>query len=255
MSPETIVLIVSILFVFGVYIFVLIMAGRWDFVRGFIPRRRIRVAQVLGFLFGCLVVTYLFYHLYEIEPNYWMEISLLVGLVGATVVYALLTFTQAREMREQRLSEARPYLLMRLEDLVKLEGDFDKLINAEEYEIPSNFKIRIRNEGTGPAINIIAAFWRSDNAFPFQPKGYLAPQEEWSTTISTLRIDVDEIEMWLPELREIVKYDYPGTIAIEYRDIHERTWVTYLQLQKYFLEENYIHIGEGKQSIVEIGRA
>lgn len=182
-------------------------------------------------------------------------------LVGATIVYARAAKQQAdasmrmaEEMKEQRLSEARPYLLMRLEDLVKLEGDFNELINAEEYEMPSDFKIKIRNEGTGPAKNIIAAFWRSDDVFPFQCKGYLARQEEWQTTISTLRIDVGEIEVWLPELRKIVKYVYPGTIAIEYRDIHERRWVTYLQLQKYFLEENYIHIGEGKQSIVEIGR-
>ena len=114
--------------------------------------------------------------------------------------------------------------------------------------------MKIRNEGTGPAINIIAAFWRSDNVFPFQPKGYLATREEWQTTISTVRMDVDEIEMWLPELKVIVKHDYPGTIAVEYRDIHGRNWVTYLQLQKYFLEENYIHIGEGEQNMVEIGR-
>jgi hypothetical protein len=59
--------------------------------------------------------------------------------------------------------------------------------------------------------------------------------------------------MWLPGLSKIIEYDYPGTIAIEYRDIHKRAWVTYLQLQKYFLEENSFHIGEGDQSIVETG--
>jgi len=207
------------------------------------------IAFVAASIIGILYATN------RIDTAQTLEIAALTTLVLITAWYAKQTTIMAKEMREQRLSEARPYLLMRLEYLIKLEGDYDKLIDAEEYEIPSNFKVKIRNEGTGPAKNIQAAFWRSDDVFPFQLKGYLAPQEEWQTAISTLRIDVDEIEMWLPELREIVKHDYPGTIAIEYRDIHERTWVTYLQLQKYLLEENYIHIGEGKQSIVEIRRA
>lgn len=245
-------LILIILLVFACYVYVLVKVTSLEFVGGLVGKWRIRV---FGIVSGSFVVLYLLYNLYKIQPSGWVEISLLAGLVAATGTLALVTLQQAHAMKEQTESLARPYLLMRLEHLLKLEGDFDKLINAAKYEIPSNFTIKIRNEGTGPAINIIAAFWRSDNVFPFQPKGYLAPQEEWQTTISTLRIDVDEIGMWLPELREIVKYDYPGTIAIEYRDIHERTWVTYLQLQKYFLEENYIHIGEGKQSIVEIGRA
>ena len=240
---------------------------------GLIRKRGIWIASIIGFL----LVVYLIFHivadlnlladlealsrLKNILPADWTQIFLVLGLVTATGFYTLMAFRQAkasakiaREMREQRLSEAQPYLLMRLEGLVRLEGDFDELVDAEEYEIPSNFKINVKNEGKDPAINIRVAFWRSDNLSPFQPKGYLAPQEEWQTTISPLRIDVDDIEMWLPKLREIVKYDYPGTIAIEYRDIHECTWVTYLQLQKYFLEENYIHIGEGKQSRVEIGR-
>lgn len=246
MNTETIVLIVSILFVFGVYIFVLIMAGRWDFVRGFIPKRRIRVAQVLGSLFGCLVVTYLFYHLYEIEPNYWMEISLLVGLVGATVVYALLTFTQGREMREQRLSEARPYLLLRL----KVSAVQWNNIKPDKHR-PIDFQIIVHNAGKGPAIKLHAALWHPYKShFVGENKGYLLSGDEWETTISRFTESIEEKEGWLPKLRDIVEQNKTEIIAVECKDIYKRTWVSYLYLEKHVYEDAFVI--EGEQNIVEL---
>ena len=198
-----------------------------------------------------------------------IEIILLFFLVLATLIYAKRTSEIAQTTRgqaqatreqadasvkmakatsEQLLSEARPYLLIRLED--EVIDLFTIVSDANRHEMPNEFKVTIRNVGKGPAINIIAAFWRSDDVSPTQPKGYLAPQEEWHTTISTLSVDITE-ERWLPELSQMVKYDFPGTVAVEYHDIHHRTWVTYLCLAR-FDEEAYVV--EGEQNIIEVSQ-
>jgi len=166
----------------------------------------------------------------------------------ATKVQADASVKMAEATSEQLLSEARPYLLIRLED--EVIDLFTIVSDAKRHEMPNEFKVTIRNVGKGPAINIIAAFWRSDDVSPTQPKSYLAPQEEWHTTISTLSVNIAE-EMWLPELSQMVKYDFPGTVAVEYHDIHHRTWVTYLCLER-FDEEAYVV--EGEQNIVEVSK-
>ena len=75
-----------------VYIYLLVKVPRLPYIGGLVGKRRIRV---FGILFGSLVVVYLFYNLYNIQPNGWVEISLLVGLVAATGALALYAAGQA----------------------------------------------------------------------------------------------------------------------------------------------------------------
>lgn len=187
-----------------------------------------------------------------------IEATLLFVLVLVTIIYAKRTSEiadatkkQAEEMKEQRLSEARPYLLLRL------NLGCDELLQWDAFQgksAPEEFKVTIRNAGKGPAINLEASLWHSMKIHPSDTKGYLACDQEWEASISKLDVGVpregEEVEGWLPELREHIKYDDPGVIAVKYKDIYKHTWVSYLYL------ERHIDVGafvlEGEQNIVEL---
>ncbi len=170
---------------------------------------------------------------------------LLIGLVTVTVIYARQTGEIAKATKEQILSEARPYLLIRLNDEY-IQWDKD-----EQGKLPpGEFDITIRNVGNGPAINLWAARWSHETTFFGDSKGYLAPNEEWVTGISKASTMIIEKDIWLPELREVIENKYPGIIAVEYNDIHHRTWVSYLCLERHVDVELFVM--EEEQNIVEI---
>jgi len=152
------------------------------------------------------------------------------------------------EMRGQRLSEVQPYLLIRL------AGEVVQWDNTEQDKRPSEFEVTIRNVGKGPAINLWAALWGPMKAYAGDSKGYLAPGEEWQVAIS--RVSTSAVELgiekqgWLPELVEIVKKYDPGTVAVKYQDIHRRTWVTYLLLERHV--DIPVYVLEAEQNIVEL---
>jgi len=193
------------------------------------------------------------------------QVILMALLVVVTSIYAWRTFAissatrkqadasvkMVEEMREQRLSEARPYLLIRLAD------EFVQWDNTEQGKRPTKFQVTIRNVGKGPAKNLWAAMWGTMKVYFGDRKGYLAPDEEWKTDIS--RLNTGGVEMgiykkgWLPELTEIIKQDDPGTVAVKYQDIHEHAWATYLILERHVDVEAYVI--EGEQSIVEVNQS
>jgi len=238
-------LVVTTILVLVIFILALI-----QYVR---KRTTIGPITIILLVVGLLFMVFLTYRADEVESADWAQIILMIGLIMVTAVYASSAGRQAEasvkmaeEMKKQLLSEARPYLLIRLEkEVIDLHT---KGSDGKHYDMPNEFKVTIRNVGKGPAINVIAAYWRSDDVFANQPKSYLAPQEEWQTTISTISVDIYN-SIWLPKLKQMVKYDFPGTVAVEYKDIHRRTWVTYLCLEQ-FDEEAYMR--EGEQNIVEV---
>ena len=91
MSPDTIVLIVAISFLLIVFLFAVWLVG----LQGLIRSGWVLPARILVTIFSLLVVTYLLWNLQNIQAHYWVLISLYVGLVGVTVVYALSTARQA----------------------------------------------------------------------------------------------------------------------------------------------------------------
>jgi len=191
-----------------------------------------------------------------------IQIILMGLLVVITAIYVWRTFAiskatrrqadasvkMAEKMEEQLLSEARPYLLIRL------AGEVVQWDNTEQDKRPSEFGVTIRNVGKGPAINLRAAMWHPMKTHFGDNKGYLAPGEEWQVAIS--RVSTSGVEMgwekegWLPELEETVKQDDPGTIAVKYQDIHKRSWVTYLILERHIDLPQFVM--EAEQNIVEL---
>lgn len=176
----------------------------------------------------------------------------MVVLVIVTGIYAWRTFAigkaterQTEEVREQRLSEAQPYLLIRLKD------EFIQWEEIENKPPRKEFGAEIRNEGKGPAINLSAYLWHPNKLHPYGSKGYLAPSEQWDTTISRLNIGLGMMKtnQGLSKLVDLDKYNGPGIIAVEYNDVHKRTWVSYLFLERHIDVEHFVI--EGDQDIKE----
>ena len=116
---------------------------------GVIAKDHIGVARFLCIIFGFLVVAYLLCNRGEIEPGYWVEISLMAGLVGVTVLYASATFIQAKanrdmaeETKKQTLALHKPHIILEMRDNSVGQYFVDKL------------KISIANVMGGPAINL-----------------------------------------------------------------------------------------------------
>lgn len=150
----------------------------------------------------------------------------------------------AEETRKHRLSEARPYLLIRLNGLHKI------LKNNGFNKIPDRFQISIKNVGKGPAINVRVAYWYTGVIFPFVLRGYISPEETWQTEINTQSVN-DVKEKWLTELHSLVSSEGLGAIAIQYKDVHEMNWSTYLRLMRY-IQGDGEYVREGEQSIIEV---
>ncbi len=160
-----------------------------------------------------------------------------VALVIVTGIYAWHTRKMAEEMREQRLSEARPYILLRLGGkFVRLDGD--------------NLNVTIENVGKGPAKNLNVALWNLDYDPIVTTKGFLGPNEDWEVEVTISSSDLPHRgNLWLPELKELVRKYSGKTIAVKYEDIHNRAWASYLCLEEtdapgYFMD--------GELGIVEV---
>jgi len=179
----------------------------------------------------------------EISPSEWAQILLVLGLVVATGFYALMTFRMAKEMREQRLSEARPYVLLKLVDEYLLWYD------QGDKTAPRQFMVKVNNAGKGPAINLNAGLWRHDDTFAMDTKGYLAPGQEWGATIN--RSSTDGIALGekvpYPQLKDKVKEK--TVVVVEYEDIHHLKWISYLSFEDM---DDTGYIRDGELNIMEL---
>lgn len=223
MTTMTITLIVAIVVAITLYSVTL----REIIKKGYSGKRIARLVLPLGLLF----IIYLSYNLFQIEPADWAQIMLTFGLVGVTIFYAFSAARQAdasvkmaKEMKEQRLSEAQPHLLLRL------EGDAVQWDEIGDKKPSSEFSVIIRNEGKGTATNLRASLWNPTKNYFYTTKGYLAPGEEWRTLINRTSNIIKE-EIWLPRLKEVITQPYPGIVAVKCQDIHKHNWVSYLCLE------------------------
>ena len=218
--------------------------------------KKVRWDEILGII---LAITIIFMIIEVVRKSQTLEYVLLAGLIAVTTWYAYGTMKiakatkeqakasveMAEEMREQRLSEARPYLLIKLADEL-LQWD-----DIEQDRRPHKFEVTIRNVGRGPAINLWAALWHSKNTyFAGDSKSYLVAGEEWQTNISRLDTRIPHKEGWLPQLSQMIKENHAGIIAVEYQDVHKRKWASYLCLERHVDVEQCVM--EGEQNIVDI---
>lgn len=225
-----IVLIVAILLLFVGYIYLLRKITQLQYVGGLVGKRKMRV---FGILFGSLVVFYLFYNLHKLQPNEWVEISLLAGLVAATsglAVYAAAqAYTSAKtveEMRNQRYTESLPLLVPTIPPILAVEK-----LPLDAMQSGNTVKVVWRNVGKGVAINSRFSFWtvptssRKANFFP--------PRESVTLEVEGKK-EVDYSKMLGDgQLRDIPEGYRPHLLA-EYHDIYEREITT---VQEFRIEE------------------
>ena len=128
-----------------------------------------------------------------------------IVLVVVTIVYVLMTAKQADasvkmadEMREQRLSGSQALIL--------LEGG-----DSTTYESQANVRLRLRNEGNGPAMRV---------------KRVVKHPNLFSATGEDVRDWPDIVEPMCDDgfvlARQLSDQPVPGTVRVEWFDIHHR---------------------------------
>lgn len=220
--------------------------GKRDIISLFVPIA-VLVGIVILILSGIIVI-----------DDRVIELSVLFVLALATVFYAYRTSEIANSAREQLLSEARPYIVLRLEKEVIDWGKTDP-----DTGLPSEFKVEVRNVGKGPAINLRAFLWKPDVRLMAITKGYLAYDECWSATINRTDIllglseeERNELESSkqdsiLPDIKKVVGEDYEAVVAVRYDDIHNRSWLSYLCLARGSVRDEIFCV-EDKQNILRL---
>ena len=166
MSPETIVLIVAISLLSAAYLFAVWVIDLQGLIRGWL----VLPMRVLATIFGSLVVTYLLWNLQNIQAHYWVLISLYVGLVGVTVVYALSTHRQAKasaEMAKEMKEQRQPLVILKA---VQEEGIWTDLqiqfIGIEKSAANYFSHFEISNVGKTPAIEVESSLMDSEGNRP-----------------------------------------------------------------------------------------
>jgi hypothetical protein len=193
-----------------------------------------------------------------------------VALVLVTWVYAMAARRQAHasinmaeEMREQRLSEGRPYLLIDLKDSTP---DVVKRRLAKGESIhdfyPTSLKLEVRNEGRGPAKDVRATTVHPKMTFFDERRGYLLKDMSWGFDLRCAPLyrrlmPPRALRDWLADrqIRPPVPIGSPLGVLVTYSDMHDRGWVSYLELE-YDAEtddetgEYIVWIEPGKQATI-----
>jgi hypothetical protein len=170
-----------------------------------------------------------------------------VVLVLVTSVYAMAARRQAvasvkmaEEMREQRLSEDRPQLLI---DLKGCTPSVDKRRLGEGETIqdfyPTNLQLAIQNVGKGPAKGVTATVVHPRMTFHDKCCGYLLRDDApWEFDLSCAPlyrhlIPPRALRDWLADrqIHPAAPIGSPLGVLIAYRDMHDRGWVSYLELE------------------------
>ncbi|MBL7165999.1 MAG: hypothetical protein ISS55_05900 [Dehalococcoidales bacterium] len=151
-----IVLIVTILLVL-----VVIITAIWKTsLKNLISGRWVIFTRLIGTVFVLLVVTYLFSNLQKMQVDNWVLISLYVGLVGITALYAISTHRQADasvKMAEEMRNARSPSITMQWGSA-----------NPNSREISAN----LENEGFGPALNLKCYLTHKEFDFEKKFDGY-----------------------------------------------------------------------------------
>lgn len=115
------------------------------------------VLIILGYLFFICII----FSTGEIERAAWAQILLMIGLVTITAVYAWSTGKMAKEMKEQRVTASRPFIIQRAEQKKAVE----KTITKGYF---SHFEIY--NTGNGPAIELEISLLNEEKSWTYSAR-------------------------------------------------------------------------------------
>lgn len=152
---------------------------------------------------------------------------------NATTKQAEASVRMTEEMREQRLAEHMPLLLVDL-----LDYNTGGMKPGPERRVddcyPASLSFRVTNVGDGPAIDVEMAvvhsqvhYWRSAT------KGYLLTEEplDYDTSESIYPPSGRGLSDCLRECQVPIQADYNLGFVARYRDIHERVWLAWMSME------------------------
>jgi hypothetical protein len=131
----------------------------------------------------------------------------------------------AREMREQRLVEERPYLLLDVAVATERTWAFPQGSTGDDINqmYPTAVWCRIHNTGPAPAKELAVTLLHPYMGFEIARKGYLLVNESW---------DPEPLVKAVPlgAAPDPVGDQYDAALVVGYRDIRGLPWATYLIL-------------------------
>jgi hypothetical protein len=186
------------------------------------------------------------------------SVLVLLGLAAMTYWYAKRTGHMAeatrrqadasaemvREMREQRLSEERPNLLLHVERPDQLNWTFPHGAGSDDiYSMyPTAVTCTVHNAGRAPAKELTLTLLHPHMGFEIVRKGYLLVNESWIPEPMVLADPLGQalsgqepvaLSEWLERqgaTRDPVGDNYNAALVVGYRDISGLPWATYLIL-------------------------
>ena len=168
--------------------------------------------------------------------------SLLVALILVLVTfgYLLTTRRMVREMREQRMAEDEPKLILDIGDQNLAEyhewdeqtGMLKHKHTGEEikpWPLP-DCTLRVRNEGRGTAMSIEACYLQRDTHYIHSSRGFLAGGDSDEIKVTGFPAFYGGRPPWQEAAMSRIGAPKPAFIVAYYEDLHGRSWVSYLDL-------------------------
>jgi hypothetical protein len=144
------------------------------------------------------------------------------------------------EMREQRMAEDEPWLVI---DIVgqKLADyyEWDEQDNALRHKATGDevthwplpeCAVRLHNAGRRAAINAEYSYLQPDTYYLHGPLRSLLHGETYEADISGIRAPYGQRPTWQEQLLAQLKVKTPGCVIVRYEDVNGRAWVSYLDL-------------------------
>lgn len=180
----------------------------------------------------------------------WIQVATLVVL-GVTVVgvfwyawearkQAKASAYMAKEMREQRLAEDEPWLILDITDQKFADyHEWDEQSSTLRHKVTREelrpwplpeCNVRVHNAGRGAAVSVEACYLQDDNHYFHSARGFLLRGESATFEISGLPAPFVGRSPWATEALRRLGPPKPALIVAGYQDVHGRSWVSYIDL-------------------------
>ncbi len=178
-----------------------------------------------------------------------------VALVIATAFYAWRTWSissatekqaeasveMAKEMREQRMAEDEPVLILdivgqELPPYLHWHAEWEVLMNEQTNEVVSPWPlpqctVRVHNAGRGAAVSVEACYLQSDKYYFHSRRGLLLKGESNNLELSGFPAFYGGRSSWEKVALSQLGAPKPAFVIARYEDVHGRSWVSYLDLE------------------------
>jgi hypothetical protein len=144
------------------------------------------------------------------------------------------------EMREQRMAEDEPWLVIDLVDQKHAAyHEWDEESNTLRHKATGeevtpwplpDCAVRVRNAGRRAAINAQFSYLQPATYYLHGPRRSLLPGETSEEDVSGFPSPFGQPPAWQEQLLKRLNVTAPGCVIVLYEDVHGRSWVSYLHL-------------------------